>query len=385
MDNYSFQDVLGTSATISTVLQFLTGSVICHRYIRKKSTGETSGFPFVSGFLSCFLWLKYGMLTQEHVVIFVNIIGSVLFFSYVLVYFTFSINKRIVIRQFLGACVFIMLCTIYTTYESNKEKAVNVSGLVCCCVGVLFFASPFTKLAHWFIYGLLIEDKFIQVPNLLGCLLSAIQLMLYTVLSPQGKVHQRQHKPRVSQLETLEAKMASIEVSLSTATPRRRKGTSLGGGSLSARSSPRPDSAPSREPHHSALQDRETVFQNLRVQLGLGKLPRPTGPAFDDAERPGAEQRLAKLRTDAENKKIAISNLKSTLEKLDITDNIDTRIKQAELEYALGREELQLLSLVEEARALQARLDKSRPEANSLYGMLQAGMNLTLHAVQATP
>lgn len=70
------------------------------------------------------------MLTQEHVVIFVNIIGSVLFFSYVLVYFTFSINKRIVIRQFLGACVFIMLCTIYTTYESNKEKAVNVSGMI---------------------------------------------------------------------------------------------------------------------------------------------------------------------------------------------------------------------------------------------------------------
>uniref|UniRef100_A0A1Q3EZM5 PDZ domain-containing protein n=1 Tax=Culex tarsalis TaxID=7177 RepID=A0A1Q3EZM5_CULTA len=206
-----------------------------------------------------------------------------------------------------------------------------------------------------------------------------------TVLSPQGKVHQRQHKPRVSQLETLEAKMASIEVSLSTATPRRRKGTSLGGGSLSARSSPRPDAAPSREPHHSALQDRDTVFQNLRLQLGLGKLPRPAGPAFDDAERPGAEQRLSKLRTDAENKKEAISNLKSALEKLDITDNIDTRIKQAELEYALGREELQLLSLVEEARALQARLEKSRPEANSLYGMLQAGMNLTLHAVQATP
>lgn len=102
----------------------------------------------------------------------------------------------------------------------------NISiGLVCCCVGVLFFASPLTKLAHvihtknteslpfpiiiasffvslqWFIYGLLIEDKFIQVrhsnwygllvtkltifllqiPNLLGCLLSAIQLMLYVI------------------------------------------------------------------------------------------------------------------------------------------------------------------------------------------------------------
>ncbi|XP_058831646.1 uncharacterized protein LOC131690124 isoform X2 [Topomyia yanbarensis] len=178
--------------------------------------------------------------------------------------------------------------------------------------------------------------------------------------------------------------MASIEVSLSTATPRRRKGTSLGGGSLSARSSPRPDAAPARE-LRSALQDREAVIQNLRLQLGLGKLPRPAGPAFDDVERPAAEQRLSKLRSEAENKKVAIRNLKGALEKLDITDNIDIRIRQAELEYALGREELQLLSLVEEARALQARLDKSKPESNSLYGMLQSGVNLTLHAVQATP
>ncbi|XP_055537986.1 uncharacterized protein LOC129725792 [Wyeomyia smithii] len=209
-----------------------------------------------------------------------------------------------------------------------------------------------------------------------------------TILSPQGKTHQHHlqayQPPRVAQLETLEAKMASIEVSLSTATPRRRKGTSLGGGSLSARSSPRPDASTGRE-LRSALQDREAVIQNLRLQLGLGKLPRPAGPAFDDVERPVAEQRLMKLRSDADNKKVAIRNLKGALEKLDITDNIDIRIRQAELEYALGREELQLLSLVEEARALHARLEKSKPESNTLYGTLQSGTNLTLHAVQATP
>ncbi|XP_055629799.1 uncharacterized protein LOC129770769 isoform X2 [Toxorhynchites rutilus septentrionalis] len=208
-----------------------------------------------------------------------------------------------------------------------------------------------------------------------------------TILSPQRKSHQhsqQQQQPRVSQLETLEAKMASIEVSLSAATPRRRKGSSLGGCSLSARSSPRPDSAPGKE-LRSALQDREAVIQNLRLQLGLGKLPRPTGPAFDDAERPAAAQRLMNIRSEVENKKLVITNLKGALDKLDITDNIDVRIKQAELEYALGREELQLLSLVEEARALQARLDKSKPGTNSLFGMLRSGINLTLHAVQTTP
>lgn len=63
--------------------------------------------------------------------------------------------------------------------------------------------------------------------------------------------------------------------------------------------------------------------------------------------------------------------------------NIDTRIRQAELEYALGREELQLLSIVEEARAIQARLEKSKLENNSLFTLIQNGQIFTLYAVQA--
>lgn len=133
--------------------------------------------------------------------------------------------------------------------------------------------------------------------------------------------------------------MANIEVSLSSSnTPRRRKGTSLGGGgtsSISARASPRPPSAATaidlnatitattinKDPHHrSALQDREAVIQNLRLQLGLGKLPRPMGTPLDESERPAAEQRLSRLKTDADNKRIAIRNLKLALDKVDITE-----------------------------------------------------------------
>lgn len=67
-----------------------------------------------------------------------------------------------------------------------------------------------------------------------------------------------------------------------------------------------------------------------------------------------------------------------------IISNIDVRIRQAELEYALGREELQMLSLVEEARALQARMDKIKPEINTLFSTIQSGTSLCLQAVQAT-
>lgn len=70
-----------------------------------------------------------------------------------------------------------------------------------------------------------------------------------------------------------------------------------------------------------------------------------------------------------------------------LRSNIDVRIRQAELEYALGREELQLLSLVEECRALQARVDKATTKpgtTNSLFNAIQSGTALSLHAVHAT-
>lgn len=43
-----------------------------------------------------------------------------------------------------------------------------------------------------------------------------------------------------------------------------------------------------------------------------------------------------------------------------------------------------MLSIVEEARALQARLEKSKPEAQTLYNIISSGVSLSLHAVHAT-
>lgn len=47
------RDLLGLSATITTVLQFLTGFLICYSYIKKKSTGEVFYLSFC-GFINKF-------------------------------------------------------------------------------------------------------------------------------------------------------------------------------------------------------------------------------------------------------------------------------------------------------------------------------------------
>lgn len=41
LSNDSVKDLLGASATITTIVQFLAGSLLCYAYILKKSTGET--------------------------------------------------------------------------------------------------------------------------------------------------------------------------------------------------------------------------------------------------------------------------------------------------------------------------------------------------------
>ncbi|XP_034252479.1 uncharacterized protein LOC117651961 [Thrips palmi] len=167
-------------------------------------------------------------------------------------------------------------------------------------------------------------------------------------------------EPRMAQLETLEAKMASIEVSLST-TPRRKKNGSIG--------SAAGVTAAAQTNGGNGVNGVAANNSPYRPSLSLSLQQRPPP---SEKERRAAEERLSKLRLDVDNKRLAIKNLKMALERLDITDNIDVRIQQAELEYQLGREELNLLSLLEETRNVAAMLEeaeraRSSQAANTLY------------------
>ncbi|XP_017875907.1 uncharacterized protein LOC108622501 isoform X2 [Ceratina calcarata] len=197
-------------------------------------------------------------------------------------------------------------------------------------------------------------------------------------------------EPRMAQLETLEAKMASIEVSLST-TPRRKKGGSISGGVTSAGHRNR-DHYKELDALRIALRDKENIIQTLKGQLCntlSNRLALLNGaPPLSEADRKATEERLQRLRRDADNKRLAIKNLKLALERLDITDNIDVRIQQAELEYRLGREELELLTLREESRALQAAIElaenQEKQKHDTIYSCISGSTQFTIHAVEVS-
>nr|XP_050861399.1 uncharacterized protein LOC127068959 isoform X4 [Vespula vulgaris] len=209
-----------------------------------------------------------------------------------------------------------------------------------------------------------------------------------TALHTNTGAQQQLLEPRMAQLETLEAKMASIEVSLST-TPRRKKGGSLAGGITSAVGHRNKDHYKELDALRVALRDKENIIQTLKGQLcnSLSNrlaLRNGAAPPLTEADRKATEERLQRLRRDADNKRLAIKNLKLALERLDITDNIDVRIQQAELEYRLGREELELLTLREESRALQTALElaetQEKRKNDTIYRILEVNGKLVVGA-----
>ncbi|XP_018057536.1 PREDICTED: sugar transporter SWEET1 [Atta colombica] len=205
MISMEIRNTLALSASICTILQFLAGVLVCKKYIRNGSTGDSSGLAFVTCFMSCSLWLRYGILTGDLFIIFVNVLGTILQICYILIYILYNVKRSTTIKQFTIAICLISLVYLYSIFQKNRVLAEKHIGFLSCSLTILFFASPLISLAHvirmkstdslpfpvimssmivscqWFVYGCLLSDQFIQIPNFMGCILSAFQLSLFLI------------------------------------------------------------------------------------------------------------------------------------------------------------------------------------------------------------
>ncbi|KAK9873349.1 hypothetical protein WA026_022154 [Henosepilachna vigintioctopunctata] len=207
----ALKNFLGVTASVSTILQFLTGVLVCQKIVINKSTGDQSALPFISGCLSTSLWLRYGFFIKDTSVILVNTVGAALFLGYVITFLVYSLRRSVIFRQFTGCAIFLFCTLIYVQNADTPLIAQRHLGLISTVVTVFFFATPLVSLMHvfkvrsteslpfpiilssflvsaqWFVYGILLGDPFMQIPNFLGCVLTGFQLSLFYCFSPKSK------------------------------------------------------------------------------------------------------------------------------------------------------------------------------------------------------
>eukprot|EP00253_Pinus_taeda_P005210 PITA_05210 len=203
--------IFGIFGNITALVLFLVPLLTFWTIIKKKSTEEFSGFPYVSTLLNCLLSAWYGLpfvSPNNTLVSTVNGTGAVLELCYAIVFLFYIRDKKYRVKIFgllVSVLLFFALVALVSVLALHGHARKLFCGFAAAIFSICMYASPLSIMrtviktksveympfflslgvflcgTSWFIYGLLGKDPFVSVPNGVGSALGAMQLILYAV------------------------------------------------------------------------------------------------------------------------------------------------------------------------------------------------------------
>lgn len=199
-----YKDIVGTSASITTMGQMFTGVLICKDIYQKKSTKNVDPMPFIGGMAMGFLMLQYALILQDYAMINVNFFGLGLNVVYLGIFYFYSSEKSDFILSLAKAAAFVAVFIGYAQIEQTSKIEFRF-GLIVTAFMFLLIASPLIHLGEvfrtkstemlpfpiifmativtfqWLLYGLIIDNGFIIFQNAVGFTISAVELLLFAI------------------------------------------------------------------------------------------------------------------------------------------------------------------------------------------------------------
>lgn len=179
------------------------------RIVKTRSTEEFESLPYICTLLNSCLWTYYGVTKPGAILVAtVNAFGTVVEIVYILLFLVFATpHKRG--RTWVGVIVlnvgFFGGALVVTNLVLQGEKKISGIGFLCAAFNIVMYASPLSAMKTvvrkksveympfllsfallinggiWALYGLLVHDWFIGIPNGTGFVLGVIQLVLYAM------------------------------------------------------------------------------------------------------------------------------------------------------------------------------------------------------------
>ncbi|XP_066933761.1 sugar transporter SWEET1-like [Clytia hemisphaerica] len=188
-------------AMVFTFGFFFSGSAAVLKVHQQKSVKNVNFLPYLAATLNCCLWTIYGHLKGDWLLILVNAVGCILQAIYIFIFMQNCDNKPYYLKK-----VFVLLTTClgalsFAYLGTDLFDVVRSLGLFASTVTVLMFGSPLSVLRvviatksseqisfplslmtvcncfSWLVYGYLIKDSYVQVPNFFGLVLGIIQVL----------------------------------------------------------------------------------------------------------------------------------------------------------------------------------------------------------------
>lgn len=199
--------------------------------IVKNKTIDKKDSPIMFVMLVCngFIWAMYGILASDSLVSFANICSIVLGIIYVGIFYNYCHNKmrkNQMARTVGGAFLLMTLLFMVIFNMQDVKQSINYLGLLGSLTAILLMASPLSSAKQvikdqtskylpipavitsffnafaWTLYGLIIKDPFISVPNTLGLIAAVIQICLLFAF-PRDNDGKDGYKPNVDEVGQL--------------------------------------------------------------------------------------------------------------------------------------------------------------------------------------
>ncbi|KAL6644069.1 hypothetical protein ACP70R_018835 [Stipagrostis hirtigluma subsp. patula] len=197
----------GLLGNIISFITFLAPIPTFYRIYKSKSTDGFQSVPYVVALFSSMLWIYYALIkTNETLLITINVAGLVIETVYIVMYLVYAPKKaklftvKIMLLLNVGVFGVILLVTLLLF---AGERRVVMLGWICVGFAVGVFVAPLSIMRRviqtksveympfslslsltlsavvWFLYGLLIKDKYVALPNVLGFTFGMVQMGLY--------------------------------------------------------------------------------------------------------------------------------------------------------------------------------------------------------------
>ncbi|KAI5016887.1 bidirectional sugar transporter SWEET14-like [Hordeum vulgare subsp. vulgare] len=199
----------GLLGNVISFMTYLAPLPTFYRIYKNKSTQGFQSVPYVVALFSAMLWIYYALLkSDEYLLITINTAGCVIETIYIVLYLAYApkqarlFTAKILLLLNVGVFGLILLLTLLLT---AGERRVVMLGWVCVGFSVCVFVAPLSVIrlvvrtrsvefmpfslslsltasaVVWFLYGLLIKDKYVALPNILGFAFGVIQMGLYAL------------------------------------------------------------------------------------------------------------------------------------------------------------------------------------------------------------
>ena len=158
---------------------------------------------FIVGVVMTMVWFSYGRLVQDSTIQTVNGTGLILQTAYCFCFYSFTTAKVQTGKKMFLTFLLLVLVQTYIVNESDPETAIFRIGLFGASVSVSYCLAPLASIQHvlrsrsteslpftlilgsvimtgiWSLYGSIINDSFVKIPNMMGFTVAMLQLSLF--------------------------------------------------------------------------------------------------------------------------------------------------------------------------------------------------------------